>query len=80
MKYYAQKRGCGTIRKIIADSDEDAFNKAAELFGTDDVIICSLKKAVTREEQKKIYKESEELAGKLFGEQLKTTMKFLHQS
>ena len=44
MKYYAQKSGCMTIRKIVADSDEEALKKAMELFGTDDVIVGNLKK------------------------------------
>ena len=79
MKYYAQKEGCGTLRKIIADSDEEAFDKAVELFGTENVIIGkSLQKVRSREEQKEIYKSSEEMAGKLFGPAGKAALEIMH--
>lgn len=56
MKYYAQlKEGNKTLRKIIADSDEEALQKAVELFGTDNVIVGkNLQKALTKEEKKEL--------------------------
>lgn len=66
MKYYAQREGCGTVRKVIADSDEEAFCKAKELFQSEDVIIGkSLQKMFTKEDQKRIIKESCEIVDKL---------------
>ena len=79
MKYYAQERGCMTLRKIIADSDEEAFNKAVELFGTENVVVGkSLQKGRTRKEQKEINKESERIAGELFGPVIQKGMEMLH--
>lgn len=79
MKYYAQKEGCGTLRKIIADSDEEAFDKAVGLFGTENVIVGkSLQKVRSREGQKEIYKSSEEMAGKLFGPAGKAALEIMH--
>lgn len=79
MKYYAQRIDCSILRKIIADSDEEAFNKAVELFGTENVIVGkSLQKIRSREEQKEIYKSSEEMAGRLFGPVGKIALEIIH--
>ena len=78
MKYYAQKSGCMTIRKIIADSDEEALKKAMELFGTDDVIVGNLKKKYSKEELKQIYKDTEDAAGRILGPVGKAAMKIMH--
>ena len=80
MKYYAQKEGCETLRKIIADSDEEAIKKAEELFGTEHVIVGkSLQKGLSKQEQKEIYRTSEEMAGKIFGPHMKAAMQIMHQ-
>ena len=78
MKYYAQKSGCMTIRKIIADSDEEALKKAMELFGTDDVIVGNLKKKYSKEELKQIYKDTEDAAGRILEPVGKAAMKIMH--
>jgi len=78
MKYYAQKSGCMTIRKIIADSDEEALKKAMELFGTDDVIVGNLRKKYSKEELKQFYRDCEEAAGKVLGPAGKAAMKLMH--
>ena len=72
MKYYAQKEGCGTLRKIIANSDEEAIKKAEELFGTENVIVGkSLQRMITPQERKKINRIEEDLMGDMFGERAK---------
>lgn len=61
MKYYAQKRGVSTIRKIVANSDDEAFAKAVELFGTEDIIVGKgLQKMITKQERKKMNRIEEE--------------------
>ena len=72
MKYYAQKKGCGTLRKIIADSDEEAIKKAEELFGTENVIVGkTLQRMITPQERKKMNRIEEEVIGDMFGERAK---------
>ena len=69
MKYYAQKEGCGTLRKIIADSDEEAIKKAEELFGTENVIVGThLQKAHSRRDITRLNKIEEEIIGDMLGE------------
>ena len=68
MKYYAHKQGCSTLRKIIAETDEEALQKAKELFGTEKVIVGKrLQKAITSQERKRMNKIVEEVTGDIFG-------------
>lgn len=79
MKYYAQKEGCMTIRKIIADSDEEALKKAIELFGTENVIVGKrLQKAITPQERKRMNKIEEDVMGEMLGSDAKRITKLFH--
>ena len=72
MKYYAQKKGCSTLRKIITDSDEEAIKKAEELFGTENVIVGkTLQRMITPQERKKMNCIEEEVIGDMLGERAK---------
>lgn len=68
IKFYFQLKGSLTIQSVYASTIEEAEQLLNERYGEGNYTLGSLNKALSKEEQKRVNKISEEVARDLFGE------------
>ena len=67
-KFYFTINYSLTLQSVYAETIEEAEKILNERYGKDNYTLCSLNKALSKEEQKEVDKMSEQVAQDLFGE------------
>lgn len=67
-KFYFTVNYSLTLQSIFAETIEEAEQLLNDRYGEGNYTLCSLNKALSKEEQKKVDKLSEQVATELFGE------------
>lgn len=67
-KFYFTINYSLTLQSIYAETIEEAEQLLNDRYGEDNYTLCSLNKALSKEEQKRLDKLSEQVATDLFGE------------
>ena len=67
-KFYFMIKPSLTLQSVYAENLEEAEQLLNERYGEDNYTLCSLNKALSKEEQKRVDKISERVATELFGE------------
>lgn len=79
-KFYFTINYSLTLQSIYTETIEEAEQYLNERYGEDNYTLCSLNKALSKEEQKKVNKLSEQVAQDLFGEAAGRIMHDINES